>query len=318
MEDTSGGWYAFVDHFRDNLCIRDTQSFAHGAQKKVYDLKVYDLICNSNGINGSKDNLVSYSCRSSALPLVETTGLDQFDCDYIIKKPYFFGKIILQGARGDVSYEYGTLRANAKLSPKFVQETNLQPTQMLTYALQMATALSHIHSKNFVHSDVKGDNILLFGNTNEVAKLSDFGSLAKPSTFSPTTQVEGVTYISPEMCSGKLNATGEREGEKDCPHDMWALGITLFELFSPDAERPYFMGEEGQLFKCTREELIERQAEHEVRLAEQLKKWPSDDAKMMALQMLIKTMLVLDPTQRITAEKAVEFIKLELERNLLI
>ena len=89
------------------------------------------------------------------------------------------------------------------------------------YALQVAQALEHAAKFDIVHGDVKPSNILLVDH--RTVKLTDFGLARRHSELSgdPGQTAGTPNYISPEAARG--NPTDHRS-------DMYALGVTLFEM----------------------------------------------------------------------------------------
>ena len=86
---------------------------------------------------------------------------------------------------------------------------------------QVAMALGHLHSQNFVYRDIKPENVL-FRNDGYIL-LADFG-LAKQidPDIGHTTSFGGTApYLAPEMLSGKGH---------DKTLDWWTLGILLYEM----------------------------------------------------------------------------------------
>jgi len=81
-------------------------------------------------------------------------------------------------------------------------------------------ALSHIHQRNLMHRDVKGDNILV-GKNGEV-KLADFGLAMLEGT--PVQSAQGSPpYMAPEaLTSGNYNVKV----------DIWSLGMTLLQTLN--------------------------------------------------------------------------------------
>src|SRR5581483_2834111 len=91
-------------------------------------------------------------------------------------------------------------------------------------ALDIARALEHIHARNFVHRDLKPDNVLL--TQTGVAKLADLG-LAKcrdeASHLTATRQGFGTLYYIPYE-----QAVNAKEVDSRC--DIYGLGATLYHL----------------------------------------------------------------------------------------
>lgn len=84
----------------------------------------------------------------------------------------------------------------------------------------VASALHYLHGQSWVHRDIKPSNILYVGTT---PKLADVGTAkAIGSAMTRHTGVGSVAYSAPEMFSGQVGA----------PSDIYALGITTFELLA--------------------------------------------------------------------------------------
>lgn len=90
--------------------------------------------------------------------------------------------------------------------------------------IRTAQGLAYAHSQGIVHRDLKPANILL--TLDRSPKISDFG-VAKLTQSSALTQVGSVLgsprYMSPEQANG---------GSVDERCDIYALGITMYELFT--------------------------------------------------------------------------------------
>ncbi|GER86935.1 hypothetical protein KDW_10970 [Dictyobacter vulcani] len=101
----------------------------------------------------------------------------------------------------------------------------LAPRQVLTYLLQIATALDYIHRQGIIHGNLKPANCLLYPDGHLV--LTDFASMSMRPTSSGSDQAgEYVTtplYMSPEMVQGELLTSSS---------DIYQLGILLFQLLS--------------------------------------------------------------------------------------
>lgn len=80
--------------------------------------------------------------------------------------------------------------------------------------------LKYLHSNNIVHSDVKGDNIML----TEYGEIFivDLGLCIDTEEFNPSVTAGGTcSFMSPEVITG---------GAITPALDIWSLGITLLEM----------------------------------------------------------------------------------------
>jgi len=103
------------------------------------------------------------------------------------------------------------------------------PLAFLKLAIQVTTALTHIHRSHVVHKDIKPANIIVNPDTQQV-KIGDFGLAAfiphGQQMVSSDRRIEGsLAYLSPEQ-------TGRMNREIDCRSDLYSLGITFYELLT--------------------------------------------------------------------------------------
>jgi serine/threonine protein kinase len=103
------------------------------------------------------------------------------------------------------------------------------PLAFLELAIQVTTALTHIHRSHVVHKDIKPANIIVNSETQQV-KIGDFGLAAflphGQQIVSSDRRIEGsLAYLSPEQ-------TGRMNREIDCRSDLYSLGITFYELLT--------------------------------------------------------------------------------------
>lgn len=96
--------------------------------------------------------------------------------------------------------------------------------RFLSLSISMTQGLTGIHQKRIVHGDIKPENIFVNG---DQGFIGDFGSARRlgPDTFSDTTGT--VIYFSPEIA----RSTGEEKIQYMLSNDVWALGLTLWELY---------------------------------------------------------------------------------------
>lgn len=103
--------------------------------------------------------------------------------------------------------------------------------ETLHFAMQIAKALEHAHSRSIVHRDIKPHNVMVLKNGS--VKVTDFG-IARVMSKSNTLTREAlgsVHYISPEQAKG---------GWVDNRSDLYSLGVVMYEMMTG---RPPYDGE---------------------------------------------------------------------------
>ncbi|MEJ6485776.1 protein kinase, partial [Nostoc punctiforme UO1] len=99
----------------------------------------------------------------------------------------------------------------------------LQLTEFLAIAIQLADTLGKLHDNQIIHKDIKPTNIIINPTTLKV-KITDFSIATRLSretqALSHPTLLEGtLAYISPEQ-------TGRMNRSIDYRTDFYSLGVT--------------------------------------------------------------------------------------------
>lgn len=166
----------------------------------------------------------------------------------------------------------------------------------LGYIVPACHALSYAHRRGLFHRDIKPANIMLHNDGNEVVvKVVDFGiarlvDLSEKQDFSmshTSLMIGSPAYMAPELLTGSCRAN-ERT-------DIWALGVTLYELLA--FERPF----QGRNFEELRRNIIHATPKPLERLAPEC---PSD------LDSVVQRMIEKDASRRY---QAVEDLLFDLE-----
>ena len=103
--------------------------------------------------------------------------------------------------------------------------------ETLHFAMQIAKALEHAHSRGIVHRDIKPHNVMVLKNGS--VKVADFGIARMMSKGDTLTKeaLGSVHYISPEQAKG---------GRVDNRSDIYSLGVVMYEMMTG---RPPYEGD---------------------------------------------------------------------------
>ncbi|CAK9083937.1 unnamed protein product [Durusdinium trenchii] len=116
-------------------------------------------------------------------------------------------------------------------SSTMLSKPHIPETQVLSWLAQLAWGLQHLHSRKFLHRDLKPQNVLLAQQGKRVM-LADFGVAGQVEhTEDLRRSIVGTpAFMSPEMLEGR---------PYNSKTDQWALGCVLFEMM---ALEPPFAG----------------------------------------------------------------------------
>lgn len=128
---------------------------------------------------------------------------------------------------GDVDYIVMELIEGITLKQYLEKKGCLNWRETLHFAMQIAKALEHAHSRGIVHRDIKPHNIMILKDGS--IKVADFGIARIASAQSTLTReaLGSVHYISPEQAKGAW---------VDDRSDLYSLGVVMYEMLT--AARP--------------------------------------------------------------------------------
>ncbi|CAK9228550.1 unnamed protein product [Sphagnum troendelagicum] len=183
------------------------------------------------------------------------------------------------------------------------------PRLIKTYLYQILRGVAYCHSHRVLHRDLKPQNLLIDRRTNAL-KLADFG-LARAfgipvRTF--THEVVTLWYRAPEILLGSRHYS--------TPVDVWSVGCIFAEMVN---QRPLFPGDSeiDELFKIFRtlgtpNEETWPGVTSLPDFKSAFPKWPPKNLASIVPGLepagvdLLSKMLMLEPSQRVTARNALE------------
>ncbi|XP_017250220.1 mitogen-activated protein kinase kinase kinase 20 [Daucus carota subsp. sativus] len=152
-------------------------------------------------------------------------------CGYVIR---CFGEEITNGENGEMVYnlllEYGSGGTLVDVIDK-LGGGGLVEADVRRYTRDLVRGIYWIHSKGYVHCDLKPDNVMMVGNcgTGEFrAKIGDLGLAKRGMRSNKKRKLDPyfrgtAMYLSPEAVA---------DGIQECPCDIWALGCIVIEMFT--------------------------------------------------------------------------------------
>ena len=185
----------------------------HNSTNKVYAIKIIDY---SKDINLTSYNYFSIQQETALMKLVNKSN-------YIVK---YYGSYYSRKSNNIwLILEYCS--SGSAIDLMLSMERTLSEVEIATIMEMVLEGLVLIHSKNLIHRDIKGANILL--SEDGYAKLGDFGVGVQLINEKYRKSKKGSPYwMSPQVASN-LNY--------DFKTDIWSLGITCVELV--EGEPPF-------------------------------------------------------------------------------
>ncbi|XP_061080855.1 serine/threonine-protein kinase LMTK2-like [Conger conger] len=132
-------------------------------------------------------------------------------------------------------YELGDLKGCLRQQDWMLH--NIELLQLQKMACEIAAGVTHLHKHNFLHSDLALRNCFLTSDL--TVKVGDYGT--GPSRYKDdyltvaAEQMVPLRWVAPELVSGPHTSLG---GLVTKPGNVWALGVTLWELLE-SAAQPY-------------------------------------------------------------------------------
>lgn len=149
-------------------------------------------------------------------------------------------------------------------------------------ALDIALGLMYLHSYNFIHRDIKPDNVMIKSNR---AKIGDFGLSAKKENLKA--ELVGTPhYLAPELIA---------DNNYSDKSDMYAFALVLFEMYTGDFPYP---------LNCSPFQIMLRVNQYQARPIIQKNK-----ALPFHIDNLMKESWAQDPEKRPSARQTVKKLK---------
>ncbi|KAK5640234.1 hypothetical protein RI129_011045 [Pyrocoelia pectoralis] len=167
--------------------------------------------------------------------------------------------------------------AGGELFDHIVEQNRLSEHDSRKFFRQILSAVAYLHSLGYAHRDLKPENILL--SSDRSLRLIDFGLCAKPDggiQTQLTTACGSPAYAAPELVMGKSYRGSEA--------DVWSMGVLLYALLT--GTLPFDDTKIDALYK----KILSGKYYEPLFLSK-------------ASRNLIKSMLQVDPKERITISK---------------
>jgi len=191
------------------------------------------------------------------------------------------------------------LMHGGELFDYIVERNGLEEHECREITRQVLDAVRYLHANNIVHRDLKPENILLASKPSDggalIVKLADFGVAKIIGTSQMATTYCGTPhYFAPEV-HGRRGPQDRRSVGYDTAADNWSIGVILYIMLCgfPPFSEPDSDDEGG-------EDMVECITAGRYTFAPGTA-W---DAVSDSAKDLVRRLLEVDPTQRITASAA--------------
>ncbi|CAB3400341.1 unnamed protein product [Caenorhabditis bovis] len=121
---------------------------------------------------------------------------------------------------------------NGDLKSYIIKNHTIDTPQCISIVTQLAAGLSYLESCYFVHRDIAARNCLVDGEEN--VKIADFG-MARSLYSQEYYKVEGKFVLPIRWMAWEALLMGKFSTASD----VWAFGVTMWEVFSLCAQKPY-------------------------------------------------------------------------------
>ena len=123
---------------------------------------------------------------------------------------------------GDMDYIVMELIDGITLKQYMERRGRLDWRETLHFITQIMRGLSHAHSRNLIHRDIKPQNIMVL--RDGTVKVTDFGIACLSNGTNPSNEAIGsVHYISPEQAKGDYT---------DNRSDIYSAGVVMYEMLT--------------------------------------------------------------------------------------
>ncbi|XP_021600674.2 mitogen-activated protein kinase kinase kinase 20 [Manihot esculenta] len=151
------------------------------------------------------------------------------DCPYILE---CYGEEITVNNKGQMVYNLLLEYASGETLFDLIRRSGdrgLPESDVKRYIRSIPKGIDYIHSHEYVHCDLKPENVLLVrsGSGDFVPKIGDFGLAKKVQKKKRRTfdsSIAGtILYMAPETLADHI---------QESPSDIWALGCIVYEMFT--------------------------------------------------------------------------------------